>query len=116
MQFLFDDTTLTQSARATLERSLAEIKQHPIWLTGHTDSTGTSLYNQRLSEKRAQVIAEYLMTQGVSVNNIQIQGKGESKPVVGNSTAIERTQNRRVMIKFFKVYSITHLNYYPELG
>jgi len=67
---------------------------------GHTDSDGDERDNQVLSEKRAQYIAQYLMTSGeFEAGRIIAKGYGESRPLVPNDTEINKRQNRRVEFK-----------------
>ena len=73
-----------------------EFEQTVIEVAGHTDSTGTDEYNQRLSERRAASVAAYLMSRDVLGERIIQVGLGESRPVADNSTAAGRQLNRRV--------------------
>lgn len=68
-------------------------------VTGHTDSTGSAAYNQRLSERRALAVARYLQAQGVNPARIRAQGMGESMPIASNATEEGRARNRRVEIR-----------------
>lgn len=68
-------------------------------VTGHTDSTGSAQYNLELSQRRAQSVASYLITQGADSRRFLIQGAGESQPIADNNTAAGREQNRRVEIR-----------------
>jgi OOP family OmpA-OmpF porin len=68
-------------------------------IVGHTDSRGSKRYNQGLSERRAQSVADYLAAQGLTTNNIQVSGRGESEPVASNKSRAGRAQNRRVNIQ-----------------
>jgi OmpA-OmpF porin, OOP family len=68
--------------------------------TGHTDSRGTDAYNQKLSERRAQTVKEYMVSQGIPAAKITIAGKGETQPVATNNTDAGRAKNRRVDIEF----------------
>ncbi len=65
-------------------------------IEGYTDSIGSEEYNQTLSEKRAASVRDYLMSSGVSIDNVSARGLGKSDPVADNSTAAGRKQNRRV--------------------
>ena len=65
---------------------------------GHADSTGSESYNQRLSERRADAVANYLQNQGVRGSRIDSIGYGEGSPKASNATASGRQQNRRVEI------------------
>ena len=68
--------------------------------TGHTDSVGTDAYNQKLSERRAAAVKDYLVSKGIPSAKITTIGKGESQPVATNKTAEGRQKNRRVDIEF----------------
>jgi len=65
-------------------------------IIGHTDARGTSEYNQRLSETRANVVAKYLRSKGVNLGRIKVYGMGEDQPVADNQTEGGRAKNRRV--------------------
>ena len=65
-------------------------------VAGHTDSTGAADYNQKLSERRANSVAQYLESQGLANNRVVTVGAGESRPVADNSTPEGRQSNRRV--------------------
>jgi outer membrane protein OmpA-like peptidoglycan-associated protein len=67
-----------------------------IEIDGHTDSVGADDYNQRLSERRAAAVRAYLVTQGIPPATVTAMGFGEQQPVVSNTTAAGRQQNRRV--------------------
>jgi len=73
--------------------------QTKLVITGHTDSTGSMEYNQRLSQERAASVGQYLASRGVNGLRIQTQGAGESLPVADNNTEYGRAQNRRVEIR-----------------
>ena len=68
--------------------------------TGHTDSIGTDAYNQKLSERRAKSVKEYMVAKGVPAAKITMLGKGETQPVATNKTKEGRAKNRRVDIEF----------------
>jgi outer membrane protein OmpA-like peptidoglycan-associated protein len=65
-------------------------------VAGHTDSTGAADYNQKLSERRANSVAQYLESQGLANNRVVTVGAGESRPIADNATAEGRQANRRV--------------------
>lgn len=98
---LFDtgSATLKPGAREKLARVAGVLLAHPgleITIEGHTDSVGGDAYNQDLSERRAQSVRTYLVSQGIPRDTIEAMGFGESRPVVTNATASGRQQNRRV--------------------
>jgi outer membrane protein OmpA-like peptidoglycan-associated protein len=65
-------------------------------VAGHTDNTGAAEYNQQLSERRANSVAQYLESQGLANNRVVTVGAGETRPVADNSTPEGRQANRRV--------------------
>lgn len=73
-----------------------------VQLTGHTDNIGDSESNTILGKKRAQIIANYLISKGVNVNNIIVNSAGESQPVSDNNTENGRALNRRTVLKIIK--------------
>ncbi len=77
---------------------LQEYKSTLVTVAGYTDSTGSTDYNQTLSEKRATTVALYLNSRGVVKERLAAIGHGESQPVAGNDTADGRAMNRRVEI------------------
>ncbi len=98
--FDFDSAELKPAMMAELDKIAEQIKatngEEKILVIGHTDSTGPEAYNQRLSERRAQAVADYLASKGIT--NLSIKGMGESQPVADNSTREGRAKNRRVEI------------------
>ncbi|WP_425410304.1 OmpA family protein [Hyphococcus sp.] len=77
---------------------LKEFNKTTISVYGHADSTGPEDYNQRLSERRALSVSNYLAAQGVAPGRLQAIGFGESRPIADNSTETGRSANRRVEI------------------
>jgi outer membrane protein OmpA-like peptidoglycan-associated protein len=67
-------------------------------VVGHTDSTGSDQYNQRLSEQRAVSVVQYLESKNVDGMRLATAGKGESQPIASNDTEAGRQANRRVEI------------------
>ncbi len=68
-------------------------------IAGHTDSSGSDAYNQRLSEYRALSVRDYLAMRGIAQARLTSSGYGESRPVADNGTASGRSLNRRVEIE-----------------
>jgi outer membrane protein OmpA-like peptidoglycan-associated protein len=98
---LFDTARhdLKPGAREKLARVSGILASHPglrIDIEGHTDSVGTDDYNQRLSERRAESVRNYLVSQSIAPASVTAMGVGEAKPVASNDTASGRQQNRRV--------------------
>lgn len=82
---------------------LAEFEKTYVDVSGHTDSTGSEVYNQQLSQQRANAVGQYLIGKGVIQQRVLISGYGESSPVASNTTSAGRAQNRRVEIKLTPV-------------
>jgi OOP family OmpA-OmpF porin len=100
--FDFDRSNIKPEAAAILDRLVAfmnENKDKKVNLSGHTDNVGTEAYNQRLSERRANSVRDYISKKGVDTSRISAQGFGESKPIADNKTREGRAKNRRVEIK-----------------
>src|SRR3984885_1921130 len=97
--FDFNKYTLKPEARERLARISGIVLAYPdlhLEVDGYTDNIGSEAYNQTLSEKRASTVRDYLVTSGVSINNVIAQGFGKADPVADNSTAAGRKLNRRV--------------------
>jgi outer membrane protein OmpA-like peptidoglycan-associated protein len=100
---LFDTAKfdLRPAAREKLARLAGIVLAHPglnLAIEGHTDSTGSDEFNQKLSEQRAGAVRSYLIEQGLAEANLTAAGFGKSMPVADNATAAGRQQNRRVEI------------------
>ena len=72
--------------------------QNQIQIVGYTDSTGNYNYNMQLSQQRAQSVATYLTSQGVSGQYLSVRGAGPADPIASNATPDGRAQNRRVQV------------------
>jgi OOP family OmpA-OmpF porin len=91
-----DYSSVIEKVAASL-KSRSDIKA--LTVVGHTDSTGSADYNQSLSEKRAQAVADALAAQGIDQGMITVQGMGESSPIADNKRSEGRASNRRVELK-----------------
>ncbi|MEI8363091.1 MAG: OmpA family protein [Betaproteobacteria bacterium] len=106
--FGFDKAKLMADGKAELDDVAAKIKGNPdlelVLVTGHTDRIGSDAYNQKLSERRANQVKGYLVSQGIDASRLHAVGKGESEPVIActdvkGKKAIEcLAPNRRVVI------------------
>lgn len=104
--FEFDKSTMLQQSYSDLMRLYILLRKHPrmrIEIRGHTDSKGTDSYNQRLSEKRAQAVANYLIEKGIPERRIRYKGYGKSLPIDNNDTEEGRAKNRRVEFKILSL-------------
>lgn len=81
-----------------LARFLKDYPERTVLIEGYTDSTGSSAYNQQLSEARARSVKQALMQRGISPSRIMTIGYGEQYPVASNETLAGRQLNRRVEI------------------
>ena len=98
---LFDTAkyTLRPAAREKLAKIAGILLAHPtlrLEVEGHTDSVGGDDYNRRLSEQRAATVRDYLVQNGISMNNVSAVGFGKTRPIASNDTSAGRQQNRRV--------------------
>ncbi|MBM0106338.1 OmpA family protein [Steroidobacter sp. S1-65] len=103
--FETNSDTLTAESRAVLDPVAANLKKYPelqIELQGHTDSVGADKYNLSLSQRRADSVRAYLLSEGVSASQVMARGYGESQPVANNGTPEGRAQNRRVVMKVLR--------------
>lgn len=93
----------TADSIAILDQAIDALNRYPeikVELDGHTDSIGTDQYNQGLSERRAQIVADYLTSHGIDSSRITaVKGFGESQPIDTNATKEGRARNRRTEIK-----------------
>jgi outer membrane protein OmpA-like peptidoglycan-associated protein len=102
---LFDTgkATLKPGAAPTLDRVSKYMSEYPdtrLIVEGHTDSSGSQMTNQQLSQLRAQAVSDALVMRGVPRNRIETIGHGPEMPVASNDTAEGRQQNRRVEMVF----------------
>lgn len=101
----FDKSNLTTEAENTLDETLFEIlRDNPaiiVEISSHTDSKGNDVYNQKLSQRRAESVVKHLIDKGVDATRLKAKGYGESKPIADNENADGsdnpdgRQQNRR---------------------
>jgi outer membrane protein OmpA-like peptidoglycan-associated protein len=82
---------------------LQEFNKTVIVVAGYTDSTGANAYNQALSERRADSVAQYLMSRKVAPARIETIGFGEDAPIADNATAAGRSLNRRVELSLLPI-------------
>jgi outer membrane protein OmpA-like peptidoglycan-associated protein len=105
--FETNSSELSAGAKSQIDGAIAQYKTLPpdvaaqtrVTIEGHTDNTGADAYNQQLSEQRANIVRDYIVSQGVAASTVTTVGKGESEPSDDNSTAEGRRNNRRVVIR-----------------
>ena len=86
--FDFNKAVLRPEGKAKLDELVAKaaaIKLEVILAVGHTDRIGGAAYNQKLSEKRAAAVKEYLVAKGIEANRVYTEGKGKTQPVTGDT-------------------------------
>ena len=101
--FEFDNWVLKESCFTELDRWVDYFQNNPVVtaeIYGHTDSTGPITYNQKLSEKRARAVVDYLVNKGIDSSRLTARGFGESQPAASNTTKGGRHKNRRVEVNF----------------
>ncbi|HEX7402069.1 MAG TPA: OmpA family protein [candidate division Zixibacteria bacterium] len=102
--FDWDKSDLRAQAKTNIESLAKILNKYPdtdILIEGDTDSTGSEDYNLKLSERRAQSVANYLMGLSVPSSRISMVGLGEMNPIASNDTDYGRQQNRRVEVAIF---------------
>jgi outer membrane protein OmpA-like peptidoglycan-associated protein len=99
--FEIDSATVKSGFNSTMDKLADVVVRYgktTLTVVGHTDSTGTTGHNQRLSEQRALAVAQYLESRHVNGMRLATAGKGETQPVASNATETGRQSNRRVEI------------------
>jgi outer membrane protein OmpA-like peptidoglycan-associated protein len=99
--FAVDSFDIRPGLRQDLFSVADSLQRYPdtrVQVVGHTDSDGAASYNQRLSERRADTVANVLLSGGVQASRINAFGRGEDQPVASNLTPEGKAQNRRVEI------------------
>lgn len=99
VRFEYDKSDLTAQAQANLDKLVGVFSEYPdtdILVVGFTDSKGSDEYNQKLSERRASSVVNYLNGKGIKSSRLSSVGQGETNPRASNDTDAGRAQNRRV--------------------
>ena len=99
LKFEFDKAELSARDRELLSRVagiLVTAKDYTISVNGHTDDVGSADYNQKLSERRAQAVRDYLVEAGLPAEILSVTGHGKALPLVRGSSDAARAKNRRV--------------------
>ncbi|MFZ3323454.1 MAG: OmpA family protein [Usitatibacter sp.] len=105
--FDFDKSVVRPDGKKSIDEALAKlhgVDLEMVIATGHTDSIGTEAYNQKLSERRAAAVKDYLVSKGIPSAKVTTIGKGKTQPVATNKTKEGRQKNRRVDIEFKGVH------------
>lgn len=97
--FAFDSYKLLDTSLPELKRLVGVLNENPtikILIKGHTDNIGDAKYNQKLSERRAKEVTDYLKSQGIESKRISSKGFGMTDPLAPNDSPDNRRRNRRV--------------------
>jgi OOP family OmpA-OmpF porin len=100
--FEFNKARLRPDSKTVLDTVVEILKRYPdmqVELAGHTDNVGSDEYNQKLSEKRAEAVRQYLVDAGIPSGNMTSAGYGEKEPIETNDTEEGRELNRRVELR-----------------
>ena len=103
--FDFNKTTLKSESFVELNKVVDFLEQNPsveVEIGGHTDSKGTDVYNNTLSQGRSQAVVDYIAKQGIDASRLTAKGYGESKPIDTNDTPEGQANNRRVEFTVLK--------------
>lgn len=101
--FDWDRSVLTADAQQVLQNVARDAKAGKIVqinVAGHADTSGPSDYNQKLSQRRAEAVREYLASQGLPANQIAVEAKGETDLLVPTADGVREPSNRRAVIVF----------------
>ena len=98
--FDFDKAVLRPEGKAKLDKLSADtknIKLEVIIAVGHADRLGKDAYNQKLSERRAAAVKDYLVSKGVEANRVYAEGKGEKQPVTGGKCGKSEKKTKQLV-------------------
>lgn len=105
VNFAFDKSELLPESYPVLDKAAKLLKDKPdvnVEIEGYTDYIGTEVYNQNLSEERAQTVKDYLVSQGIAAERLSTVGYGQGNPVANNETDEGRAMNRRIVFRIIK--------------
>jgi len=106
VMFKFNQAVLTDEAKRTLDSIASQVSGqrsgYQLEIQGFTDSTGDETYNINLSQRRAESVLRYLVSQNVPLYRISIVGLGTMSPVADNKTRAGREQNRRAEVRVLR--------------
>ncbi|WP_328703039.1 OmpA family protein [Arenibaculum pallidiluteum] len=101
--FDFDRSNITPAAQDIINTVIADFRRNNaagVNVVGHTDTSGSTRYNQRLSERRASSVRDSLVRGGVPTGVIATSGRGESQPLIATGDGVREPSNRRAEIRF----------------
>ena len=104
IQFEFNSAALTEDSEEGIAMLVSFLESHAeinVELAGHTDNVGSDAYNLKLSEERAEVVRQALITKGINENRLTAKGYGSTKPLYPNDSDVHRALNRRTEMAVF---------------
>jgi len=107
VNFDYDKSNIKSEFAPILDEAAQTLKDNPdinVRISGHTDSRGSDQYNQRLSDRRAQAVKQYLVSKGIASSRLSTEGRGEREPIApntkdGRDNPEGRAMNRRAELK-----------------
>lgn len=105
VQFLYNSVDFEPNSLPQLDSAVVVLKKYltlEILIKGHTSSEGEAEYNQKLSERRAEAVMNYLIQHGIEAKRLQTQGFGETRPLVLDDTEEHKRVNRRIEFEILK--------------
>jgi OOP family OmpA-OmpF porin len=102
VNFDFNKANIRPDAAGILREAATILKDNSsvtVSVEGHTDAIGSDAYNQKLSQRRAEAVKQFLVKEGIPASRLTTRGFGKSQPVASNDTEDGRAQNRRVELK-----------------
>lgn len=103
VHFALDRSHISAATAGMLDRISALLRKYPqagVKLSGHTDIRASADYNQRLAERRVQVVRGYLVAAGVDASRIAVEARGAREPKRAGNTVIDHAHNRRVELTY----------------
>jgi OOP family OmpA-OmpF porin len=103
--FSLDSAEISTRFRSELDGVASVLQDNPdlrVHIDGHTDTTGTERHNEKLSQRRARAVGDFLIAAGVDASRIETQGWGQRKPAYPNDTDAQRSANRRAEISILR--------------
>jgi OOP family OmpA-OmpF porin len=101
--FDFDKAVITSGAESVLDAVAAEAKKRgatKVDVVGHTDSSGSNAYNERLAVRRANAVRDALAARGLDASGMNVDGRGERELLVKTADNVREPANRRAQISF----------------
>jgi len=105
VEFKTSSMQLTSKSKELLNTTAKVMKEYPQYnykIKGYTDNRGSEAKNISLSKKRADVVKDYLVSQGVDASLLWTEGYGEAHPIADNATEAGRVKNRRVVFEIIR--------------